>query len=531
MVHQNDIFQPCEKVIIEEIKAEEEKLENFKEGAIKIDQKCLIEDEEVVKADISNSDDSDSSFDECVGKRNSNESPSKKQILVDEKTLKKLEKKQAKFERALSKILDDFSDVRYHERRDKLPCVIKVSNTMLADMLKSITKDKIELPIQYNEPLSMLQKLCERFQYSYLLNKAASVQNKLLQLGLICGFILGEVSLNINRILKPFNPILGETYEFYDNDLHFRYFSEQVSHHPPITAYICESEDYVVFGDSRCKSKFKMFKGAMEIFFSNRTHIIFKTTNDHITYSKPLMYLKGLIMGKPRYDFSGPVIITNHNTEEVCEVEFFEEGKKGCPNGYMEGKVISKNKDAKLFIRGSWLSSLYLIEIKSGDEKELKNLEFQYLVKNAISLDNYLQNHFSQDQKLIVVELWSIHQDEFIKTFDDNNYKVSSYACNLNNINEALVSVIPKTDSRHRPDQRALENQNLELAEKEKRRIEDKQRKRHKIFEENKIKYEPKYFNEVLDTFTNEHIYLYKGDYWQDRIEGKFEDVYQIFFD
>jgi len=35
-----------------------------------------------------------------------------------------------------------------------------------------------------------------------------------------------------NRQSKPFNPLLGETYELVTDDFHF--FSEMVSHHPPI---------------------------------------------------------------------------------------------------------------------------------------------------------------------------------------------------------------------------------------------------------------------------------------------------------
>jgi len=44
------------------------------------------------------------------------------------------------------------------------------------------------------------------------------------------------------RTKKPFNPILGETYE-YITDKH-RYFAEQVSHHPPVTAFNLESEGF-----------------------------------------------------------------------------------------------------------------------------------------------------------------------------------------------------------------------------------------------------------------------------------------------
>ena len=98
--------------------------------------------------------------------------------------------------------MDDFYDDHYTTPRVKLPQIIKVSNSMLSEMLKSITKDKIELPIQYNEPLSMMQKICERFQYAYILNTASKNKNKHFQIAHIAAYMMGEVSLNINRILN-----------------------------------------------------------------------------------------------------------------------------------------------------------------------------------------------------------------------------------------------------------------------------------------------------------------------------------------
>jgi len=44
------------------------------------------------------------------------------------------------------------------------------------------------------------------------------------------------------RMGKPFNPLLGETYELVTPK--FKYFSEAVSHHPPISAFVCQGENY-----------------------------------------------------------------------------------------------------------------------------------------------------------------------------------------------------------------------------------------------------------------------------------------------
>jgi hypothetical protein len=45
------------------------------------------------------------------------------------------------------------------------------------------------------------------------------------------------------RFNKPFNPILGETYELIGDG--WKFLSEQVSHHPPISASYAESDHYI----------------------------------------------------------------------------------------------------------------------------------------------------------------------------------------------------------------------------------------------------------------------------------------------
>ena len=46
------------------------------------------------------------------------------------------------------------------------------------------------------------------------------------------------------RIGKPFNSLLGETYELVTPT--YRAVSEAVSHHPPVTALNCQGEGYTL---------------------------------------------------------------------------------------------------------------------------------------------------------------------------------------------------------------------------------------------------------------------------------------------
>jgi hypothetical protein len=52
------------------------------------------------------------------------------------------------------------------------------------------------------------------------------------RLAFVAAFAISLYPNNI-RTSKPFNPLLGETFE-YVNEKKFKFVAEQVSHHPPV---------------------------------------------------------------------------------------------------------------------------------------------------------------------------------------------------------------------------------------------------------------------------------------------------------
>jgi thiosulfate reductase cytochrome b subunit len=52
----------------------------------------------------------------------------------------------------------------------------------------------------------------------------------------------------IGTTKKPFNPLLGETYEYFDQEYNTKVICEQVSHHPPISAFYIENNDFIYTG-------------------------------------------------------------------------------------------------------------------------------------------------------------------------------------------------------------------------------------------------------------------------------------------
>ena len=72
--------------------------------------------------------------------------------------------------------------------------------------------------------------------------RAAQEENPMKRLALIAIYHTTTVGQMECMNHKPFNPILGETFEHKTDD--FELLTEQVSHHPPVTAVHIRGKDY-----------------------------------------------------------------------------------------------------------------------------------------------------------------------------------------------------------------------------------------------------------------------------------------------
>ncbi|XP_050497249.1 oxysterol-binding protein-related protein 2 isoform X1 [Diabrotica virgifera virgifera] len=112
----------------------------------------------------------------------------------------------------------------------------------------------IAMPVVYNEPLSFLQRLAEYMEYAYLLRKAAEQEDPIERIQLVIGFAVSALASNWDRLGKPFNPLLGETFEL--KRAEFKMVCEQVSHHPPVSAFHAEGEGWIFHGSIHPKLSF-----------------------------------------------------------------------------------------------------------------------------------------------------------------------------------------------------------------------------------------------------------------------------------
>lgn len=81
------------------------------------------------------------------------------------------------------------------------------------------------------------------------MDAAAAESDPHRRIAFVAAFAMSNYSSTIGRIAKPFNPMLAETFEYVRLDKKYRYVSEQVSHHPPISACWAEAPSWTYYGE------------------------------------------------------------------------------------------------------------------------------------------------------------------------------------------------------------------------------------------------------------------------------------------
>uniref|UniRef100_A0A183C8Z8 Oxysterol-binding protein n=1 Tax=Globodera pallida TaxID=36090 RepID=A0A183C8Z8_GLOPA len=166
---------------------------------------------------------------------------------------------------------------------------------------------RIPIPVNFNEPLSMLQRITEDLEYSYLLDRAAEKEDICERLAYVAAFAVSCYSATAVRTTKPFNPLLGETFEFDRRaDLGWRSLVEQVSHHPPAAAHHVEGINWLLHQEFMVSSQFR--GNSLSVIPTGHTHVSFRDGMAHFTFQKVTTTVEGVILdrtGEPRFCLEG----------------------------------------------------------------------------------------------------------------------------------------------------------------------------------------------------------------------------------
>ncbi|XP_039133491.1 LOW QUALITY PROTEIN: oxysterol-binding protein-related protein 1D [Dioscorea cayenensis subsp. rotundata] len=349
------------------------------------------------------------------------------------------------------------------------------------------------LPVYFNEPLSSLQKCFEDLEYSYLVDRAlewGKQGNNLMRILNIAAFAVSGYASTEGRQCKPFNPLLGETYEGDYPDKGLRFFSEKVSHHPMVVACHCDGMGWKFWGDSNLRGKF--WGRSIQLDPIGVLTLQFED-GEKFQWSKVTTSIYNIILGKIYCDHYGTMRIKGSG-QYSCKLKFKEQSIIDRNPHQVHGFVQDNKTGNKVaMLIGKWDEAMYYV---LGDPSTKPK---------------------GYDPMSEAVLLWERH-----KTVNQTRYNLTPFAISLNELAPSLLEKLPPTDSRLRPDQRHLENGEYELANAEKLRLENSQRQARRMQEKG---WQPRWFRKDSE----DDCYRYVGGYWEAREQRKWDGIPDIF--
>uniref|UniRef100_A0A8C2AXS5 Oxysterol-binding protein n=1 Tax=Cyprinus carpio TaxID=7962 RepID=A0A8C2AXS5_CYPCA len=394
---------------------------------------------------------------------------------------------------------------------------------------------KITMPIVFNEPLSFLQRITEYMEHTYLIHKACTLSDSIERMQLVAAFAISAVASQWDRTGKPFNPLLGETFELTRDEEGYRMISEQVSHHPPISAFYTESlnQDFSFHGSIYPKLKFwgksveAEPKGTMTLELSKH--------REAYTWTNPMCCVHNVILGKLWIEQYGTVEIVNHSTGDKCVLNFKPCGMFGKELHRVEGHIQDKSKKKHQVIYGKWTECVYSIEPKvyevnkkaekksGGDSKKHK----QTPRSDFLSTGGDDADEMPDVQETVTMIpgstlLWRVAPRPPHST---QMYNFTNFAMTLNELEPGMIGVIAPTDCRLRPDIRAMENGDIDTASQEKERLEEKQRAARRERAKDEEEWSARWFQQGNNRYTGAADWIYKGGYF-DRRYSDLPDIY-----
>lgn len=363
-------------------------------------------------------------------------------------------------------------------------------------MKDAVGKDlaRITLPVYFNEPLSFLQRLAEDVEYSALLDAAVAATGPD-RAALVAAFVVSHYSSTAHRASKPFNPLLGETYDHVVPG-RLALVAEQVAHHPPTSAIHVRGRGWVYHTAHEIRNKFK--GNTLEVWPEGAVHVRFDD-GEHFVYEQAKTNVHNIILGELWLDNVGTICIREVSkgsiiaTVKLKRTAFlFGEAKKV---GEISGRVCTIGKDGK-------------------PGKTLRKLCGNW--NDAVLVDDMV--------------VWKAEPRPPRQTTNGHNMTKWAWALNAELGEGAEGRDVPCTDSRLRPDQRALERGQYRLASSEKERLETSQRARRKVAEVAGRLQMPRWFEMQAEPATGKKEWKYKGEYFGCKKEGRWpDDIEEVF--
>uniref|UniRef100_A0A3Q1F2U0 Oxysterol-binding protein n=1 Tax=Acanthochromis polyacanthus TaxID=80966 RepID=A0A3Q1F2U0_9TELE len=198
--------------------------------------------------------------------------------------------------------------------------------TLLKQVRPGMDLSKVVLPTFILEQRSFLDKLSDYYYHADFLSEAAIEENAYNRMKKVVKWYISGFYKKPKGLKKPYNPIIGETFRCMwlhqkTNSKTF-YIAEQVSHHPPVSAfYVSNRKDgFCLSGSILAKSKF--YGNSLSAILDGEARLTFLNRGEDYVMNMPYAHCKGILYGTMTLELGGQITIACEKTGYSAQLEF-----------------------------------------------------------------------------------------------------------------------------------------------------------------------------------------------------------------
>lgn len=230
---------------------------------------------------------------------------------------------------------------------------------------------KITLPTFILERKSMLERITNAFHTPQIVIEAENTDDDVQRFLLILKWYLSCWHIAPKAVKKPLNPVLGEVFTCYWDELPdgstAYYVSEQTSHHPPESSYFYLIPEHRIRVDGVLIPRSKFLGNSSAAMMEGIARLTLGNRNEQYTLAQPNAYCRGILFGKLRYELGDHVVIKCQETGIEADVEFKTKGFISGTYDAIEATVKDTRTGKTLFvITGKW-NDVMTIEDSDGN--------------------------------------------------------------------------------------------------------------------------------------------------------------------
>jgi hypothetical protein len=170
--------------------------------------------------------------------------------------------------------------------------------------------------------------------------------------------------------MKPYNSVLGEqfccTFVHEDNQSETKFYSEQVSHHPPISSFHVVNEKCGIHFHSVLQPKVTFYGNSVETILCGKSTLLFdQYPDEEYDIVLPSIVAKGILWGQGNVDIGRSLIVTCAKNQLKVKLDVTKSGVD------VEGYLVKDSSNKKLFrIWGNVTQQLYYRDCSTSSNKK-----------------------------------------------------------------------------------------------------------------------------------------------------------------